>query len=296
MSLIIDKFVSEATKLYTRKVSNEQKLLKTPENVREHRDVPYKNRNGKELLMDIYEPLNTEVPELPLVIYIHGGGLVLGDKMMSRGICLEMARRGFLVFTMNYRLAPSVSVYEQFDDVSAGMDFVGTKIIDFEVNPFRIYLAGDSAGAYLAIYTAALSKSKKMQEAIGHKPTRMAFKAMALFGGMFYTKKQDMIGKYLSTLFYRDAKKNKAMEPYLDPENKEVSGNLPPCLLITSEHDFLRQYSEKLVGYLWKHDIDYHFLYMGDDRKFTHVFPVLHSQDPESQKVIDVVKQWFDKY
>lgn len=293
---LTDVLIMKLSQLMVDKRVRQSKLITPPENVVEYLNIPYTNRKGKELMMDVFQPTDTKDPDLPLIIFVHGGGLVIGDKSGSRVFCHELARRGFLVFTLNYQLIPAVSVYEQFDDISAGMDAVGRKIIDFDVNPFRIYLVAESAGAYLAIYTAALAKSKKMQEAIGHKPTVMSFKAMALIGGMFYTKNNDPVGRILSKHMYRDAKLNKAMEPYLDPENKEVAGNLPPCMLITSEHDFLRKYTEKLIGFLWKYGVDYHYVYMGDDIRFKHCFPVFHPLDPESQKVIDVIKQWFDKY
>lgn len=293
---IVEAILVKVSKLTQRQMVHHARSLVVPENVKEHLDMPYTNRKGNTLLMDVFEPTDTRQPELPLIIFIHGGGLVVGDKSMSRGFCHELARRGFLVFALSYELIPSVSVYDQFDDISAGMDAVGRKIIDFEVNPFRIYLVAESAGAYLAIYTAALSQSRKMQEAIGHKPTNMRFKAMALISGMFYTKNNDVVGRLLSKIIYRDTQQNKAMEPYLDPESKEVAAHLPPVMLITSEHDFLRRYSEKMVGILWKYNVDNHYVYMGDDKRFKHAFPVFHPQDPDSQRVLDMIKQWFDKY
>lgn len=296
LQALIEKLILSASHRITKRDIEHMKSVKAPENILEHLDIAYTNHKGKELLMDVYEPADAEGLDLPLIIYIHGGGLVFGDKVIVRGICHELAQRGFIVFSLNYQLLPAVSVYDQFDDISAGMDVVGKKILEYNVNPFRIYLAAESAGAYLAIYTAALATSKLMQDAIGHAPTKMRFKAIALISGMFYTKNKDMVGRFLSRLMYKDAEKNKAMEPYLDPTHEEVSGHLPPCLLVTSEHDFLRKYTEKLIESLWKYNVDYHYVYMGDDKRFKHAFPVFHPQDPASQKVIDVIKQWFDKY
>ena len=176
MAKLLDKFAVYLSRVYYRSVTKTAEKYPLPDNVREHCDVPYSNRSGKQLQMDIYEPLDGNL-EKPVIIYIHGGGLVIGDKIMSKGFCIELARRGFLVFALNYQLAPIVSVYEQFDDVSAGMDFVGSSIVNFDVNPFRIYLVADSAGAYLSIYTAALAKSRKIQQALGQTPTRMSYKA-----------------------------------------------------------------------------------------------------------------------
>ena len=117
--------------------------------IREHRNIPYKNRNGKQLLMDIFEPIVDKGVELPVIINIHGGGLVMGSKDFSTGFCRQLAHRGYLVCSLEYRLIPDVRVYEQIDDVCAGMDCVGRKLVEFEVDFTRIYIAAESAGASL---------------------------------------------------------------------------------------------------------------------------------------------------
>ena len=153
------------------------------EGLREYRDIPYVNRSGKELLMDIFEPTDTAESELPVIVNVHGGALIEGNKNFSVGFCRQLARRGYLVCSLEYRLIPAVRVYEQFDDVCAGMDCVGRKLVDFNVDFTRIYLAAESAGAYLAAYVAAMKKSEALQKAIGYEPSRMRFKAMALISG-----------------------------------------------------------------------------------------------------------------
>lgn len=137
--------------------------------IKEYRDIPYNNRSGKELLMDIYEPVVEVGTELPVIINIHGGGLIDGNKNLSEGFCRQFAKRGYLVCSLEYRLIPAVRVYEQFDDVCAGMDCIGRKLIEFDVDFTRIYLVAESAGAYLATYVAAMKKSKALQDAIGYE-------------------------------------------------------------------------------------------------------------------------------
>ena len=64
------------------------------EGLREYTDIPYTNRAGKQLFMDILEP---EVPagtELPVIINIHGGGLIDGSKQFSLNFCRQLAKRG----------------------------------------------------------------------------------------------------------------------------------------------------------------------------------------------------------
>ena len=127
--------------------------------IREHRDILYRNRSGKELLMDIFGPEISEGTEYPVIVNIHGGGLIDGNKNLSVGFCRQLAKRGYLVFSLEYRLIPDVRVFEQFDDVYAGMDCVGRKLVDFDVDFTRIYMVAESAGAYLATYVAAMKNS-----------------------------------------------------------------------------------------------------------------------------------------
>ena len=53
--------------------------------IREHRDISYTNRSGKELQMDIFEPIVAPGTELPVIINSHGGALIMGNKDFSVG-------------------------------------------------------------------------------------------------------------------------------------------------------------------------------------------------------------------
>ena len=266
------------------------------EGLKEHRDIPYKNRSGKELLMDIFEPVVDEGVELPVIINIHGGGLIDGNKNLSEGFCRQIAKRGYLVCSLEYRLIPSVRVYEQFDDVCAGMDCIGRKLVDFDVDFTRIYLVAESAGAYLATYVAAMKKSRVLQDAIGYEPTRMIFKAMGLISGMFYTTRRDSLGWFLSRSIYGKDERSKAMAEYTNPEHPEIIYNIPPCYLITSKADMLERYTLDFAGMLWNKSVEHFLRHMGSDPKLIHAFPVLRPDFPESERVIDEIIEWFRKH
>ena len=72
----------------------------SPDGLKEYMDIPYNNRAEKRLFMDILEP---EVPagtELPVIINIHGGGLIDGSKQFSLNFCRQLAKRGYLVCSL----------------------------------------------------------------------------------------------------------------------------------------------------------------------------------------------------
>ena len=264
--------------------------------IREYLDISYKNRSGKELQMDIFEPIVAPGTELPVIINIHGGALIMGNKDFSVGFCRQLAHRGYLVFSLEYRLIPDVRVYEQFDDVCAGMDCVGRKLVDFDVDLTRIYLVAESAGAYLATYVATMKKSKALQDAIGYAPSRMNFKAMGLISGMFYTTRKDATGRFLAKSFYGKDEKSKAMARFTNPEDPEIIYNIPPCYLVTSKADMLERYTLDFAGELGNKGIEHFLRHMGSDPKLIHAFPVLRPDLPESNRVIDEIVDWFKKH
>ena len=75
---------------------------KTPEGVVEELDVAYINRDGVPLAMDIIGPDVTDDVERPVIITIHGGGLVIGDRRLARRFMRELAKAGYLTFSIEY--------------------------------------------------------------------------------------------------------------------------------------------------------------------------------------------------
>ena len=222
--------------------------------------------------------------------------IIRGNKNLSEGFCRQFARRGYLVCSLEYRLIPDVRVYEQFDDVCAGMDCVGRKLVDFEVDFTRIYMVAESAGAYLATYVAAMRNSKLLQTAIGYKPSKMRIKALGLISGMFYTTRKDATGRFLSRSFYGNDARSKRMAKFTNPEHPEIIYNIPPCYLVTSKYDMLERYTLDFAGELGNKGVEHFLRHMGSDPKLIHAFPVLRPDLPESERVIDEIVKWFKKH
>ena len=296
MGLLEDAIINATKKRLNKALDLNDVREISSKGLREYRDISYTNRSGKELLMDIFEPIVSDGTELPVIINIHGGGLIDGNKNLSVGFCRQLAKRGYLVFSLEYRLIPAVRVYEQFDDVCAGMDCVGRKLVDFDVDFTRIYLVAESAGAYLAMYVAAMKKSTVLQKAIGYEPTRMVFRAMGLISGMFYTTRKDSLGWFLSKSIYGKDKRSLAMAEYTNPEHPEIIYNIPPCYLVTSKADMLERYTLDFAGELGNKGVEHYLRHMGSDPKLIHAFPVLKPDLPESERVIDEIVQWFQKH
>ena len=255
---------------------------------------PYMNRDEVPLAMDIFKPVVPKDTELPVIVYIHGGGLVLGDRTMSRPYGRVLASRGYLVFSIEYRLAPRANACEQLDDVCAGMDYIGRRLVDFNVDFTRVFLTAESAGAYLAIYVAAMKNSKKLQDAIGYQPTRMVFKALGLHCGMFYTDRCDPIGWLLEDQFYGDKMLDDNFRQYLDPEHDEILKNLPPVFLTTSRGDFLNNYTLMYHEALKKAGRKSHLAYYGAN-DLGHAFVATAPHKAASIDATDKMVDYFEE-
>jgi len=269
----------------------------SPKTIYEVEDIlnnPYMNREEVPLAMDIFKPVVPEETELPVIVYIHGGGLVMGDHKMARDYGRALASRGYLVFSIEYRLAPRANSCEQLDDVWAGMDYVGRRLVDFNVDFWRMFLTAESAGAFLAIYVAAMKRSVKLQEAIGYEPTRMSFKALGLHGGMYYTDRDDPIGWVLKDQFFGEKVADDNFMQYLDPEHEEIIKNLPPVFMTTSRGDFLNNYSLMYHDAIKKAGRSSHLMYFGDE-DLGHAFAAMEPYRAASIDALDRMTDYFEE-
>ena len=261
--------------------------------VDESLNQPYMNRQEVPLAMDVFKPVTEEGRELPVIVTIHGGGLVMGDRKLSRNFNRILAGHGYLVFSVEYRLAPRANFAQQLDDVCAGMDLIGRELVNYDVDFSRTFLIAESAGAHLATYVTAMRGSKKLQEVIGYKPSKMTFKAVGLICGMFYTQKMDPIGLLLSEQFYGDMENSERFLEYMNPENPEILNNLPPSFLITSRGDFLNNYTLMFHDVLKKEGKKTHLLYYGD-KNLTHAFVATNPTLEKSDEAIHKMLAWFE--
>ncbi len=262
--------------------------------VTEYLNRAYMNKAEVALAMDVFAPKGEEGEELPVIVNIHGGGLVVGDRKMSRAFGHVLASRGYIVFSIEYRLAPRANVSEQLDDVCAGMDAIGRHLVKFDVNYDRIFLTADSAGAYLAIYTAAMKYSKRLQKTIGYEPTHMVFRALGLISGMFYTNLNDPLGFLLSDQFYGSSATSPEFLELMNPEHHEIVRNLPPTFMVTSRGDFLNNYSIMYHKALKEAGKTTKLIYYGE-AELGHAFMSTEPTHPKSIDAIDRMLAWFEE-
>lgn len=116
------------------------------------REVQYCVAGRVPLRMDVYAPRDAAPRPRPLVIYVHGGGFVSGDKNSSvvRAYMAELVGRGFVGASVNYRLAPTFQFPAMLEDVKCAVRYFRANSSAYNIDSGRIGIMGSSAGGQLA--------------------------------------------------------------------------------------------------------------------------------------------------
>lgn len=273
------------------------KTMPFPEGVTEYSNIPYiPNSSDTAHRLDVYRPTVAGSELLPVIIDVHGGGMILGNKEFNRSFCGRLSAMGFLVFSLEFRLVPEVTMYDQFADLSAAFDYIKELVPQYNGNPDCIYAMGDSGGACLLTYTVAMQKSKALADAAGVSPSLLNIRALGLISGMFYTTKFDKIGLFLPKYFYGKDYKKSAFAPYTNPEHPDIVTSLPPCFLITSQDDNLQHYTLNFEKALTKHDVPHSLLNYPKNPKLVHAFCVFEPFMEESIDAVNKMVEFLRKY
>ena len=112
------------------------------------RDIPYAEPKNPRQTLDVYRPAAGK--NLPVVVWVHGGGWRAGDKTEVAGKPLAFTRKGFVFISVNYRFVPDVTMDTIARDVAKSVRWAHDHAAQRGGDPNRMLLMGHSAGAQLA--------------------------------------------------------------------------------------------------------------------------------------------------
>lgn len=114
--------------------------------------------------MDIYEPVGDVLTQRPLMLWVHPGGFILGDKEVDDmvALCDSFARRGYVTASIGYRLgfnplstsSAERAVYRGSQDVRAAIRYLMEYSSVYDIDTNNIFLGGSSAGAIATVHVA----------------------------------------------------------------------------------------------------------------------------------------------
>ncbi len=246
-----------------------------PSGVRAHCDIPY--GTAPEQTLDVYTPLART--NLPVIIDVHGGALIYGNKSLNRRFCYELALCGYAVVSVNYRLVPDVTADCQVRDVMSAMDWTARNIRAYGGDGSAAYLCGDSAGAFLSLAAAACSaRSARRTEGKG-----ITVRGCLFISGLYDLDSSPLMRSLRDFAFFgRERALSRIMSALAE-------WSPPPCYLVTSRGDFLRRQTLDFSGRLTSAGREYCLNYAGKKagkRAYSHIYPVKHPEWEEARAII----------
>lgn len=271
-----------------------------PENVVKVKDVTYLDDGNPYHKFDVFYPEGT-IPEegLPVIIDIHGGGWMYASKDLNEYYCMELANKGYCVFSISYRLVPDVTVYEQIKDCTDALAYINSNMKNYPANKKTVMLTGDSAGGQLALYSTILNNNPDAREIFGTVDTKLTIKCLLLTSPVTYAKSGGWFSIYTKKMWGKDYK-TKAAYNYMDlDEIMVLANNMPPTYFITSSGDTLA-HDQTVNAYNYFVEKGYEceiqdFTDLRDGKKLPHVFSVLDPFDEYGQKAINDALDYYQK-
>ncbi len=194
----------------------------------------------------IYKPEGAG-DDLPVVVFIHGGGFIAGSIDVCAAPCANLAHElGVIVVTPSYRLAPEAPFPAATDDTYAAVCWTAKAIAEYGGDPDQIVVMGDSAGGMLAAVAAQRARDEKgprllaqvlLYPAIDAEADTASRVEYAAGPVLSAAAARGMLSTYLGD-------PSNAASPLASPGRARSLAGLPPALILTAECDPLRDEGE----------------------------------------------------
>lgn len=276
------------------------------------REFCYLNDGDPMHRLNVYRPEGAE-GVLPLIINVHGGAWVYGDKDLNKYYCMYLASQGFCVAGMSYRLMDDVTLKEQAADVVAAISFVCGMSEELGADTDNVMLSGDSAGGHLSSLALALMRDPALAEVYGVEAPKCNVRCLVM---------SHPVGEVHSVMLGKDLKPSpfgSGIQRVFDkilfgrhPKRNPVFGHsafseysagviFPPVMIVGCERDVYARHSMQLAGAfrnMVREGRCERFLFdfvkaQDETRKLRHVYNIVHYEWEESKRVNDLSLAFF---
>ncbi|WP_251553426.1 alpha/beta hydrolase [Neobacillus muris] len=186
--------------------------------------------------MDIYTPIDGGQQSRPVIIYVHGGGWMHGDKSNVAEKPDFFTNKGYAFISVNYQLSPRVTYKEMAKDISRAIYWIYHHAHHYQINMAKINLMGHSAGGHLV----ALIGTDSYYLASAGLPLQVINSIVNLDGPVDLTEFIPRNNAYMEV--FGDNKENWA---HASPVTYVSNKNLPPILLVGKDKKSFTAYAEK---------------------------------------------------
>lgn len=199
----------------------------------------------------------TAATNMPVIVFFHGGGWVLGNIASHDTVCRNLAKASeFTVISVEYRLAPEHKYPAALEDAFAATKYISEHADEFEVDAEKLVIAGDSAGGNLAAAVALKARDEGgpriAKQILIYPVVEPNFMTKSYFDcaeghGLTRTTMQWFWEQYITD--------GAADRGYVCLANADANG-LPAAMVITAEYDVLRDEGENYAARLKDAGVD----------------------------------------
>ncbi len=228
-------------------------LQPAPDEVAEARDATIPGPGGP-LRLRLYRGLGVpEAATLPALLYLHGGGWVIGDLDSHDGVCRRLANLAACrVIAVDYRLAPEHPFPAAVDDAAAALAWVAGNAGSLGVDSARIAVGGDSAGGNLAAVLAIMGRDGAAPASVFQMLLYPAVD-LAMASGSYARVTAGVPLTAATMRYFVDyyaPEASQRLDWRASPLRAERLAGTPPALVLTVAHDPLadegRAYADRL--------------------------------------------------
>jgi acetyl esterase/lipase len=217
---------------------------KTPkEKVLVERNVEYRRVAGKRLRLDVYRPASAGTRR-PVVLQIHGGAWVIGDKR-EQGVPLlrHLVSHGWVGFNVNYRLSPGATYPDPLVDLKAALAWIRARADEYGIDPDFVVVTGGSAGGHLTAMMALTANDASLQPGFEHADTSVQA-AVPFYGVYDFTNRNGTMSREFLSWIAEPL----VIKAFLDDEPEKfraaspldhVRPDAPPFLVVHGDKDTL---------------------------------------------------------
>jgi acetyl esterase/lipase len=211
--------------------------------VRLHSQISYGDA-GKRNLLDIYHPQQPREGGFPVLLQVHGGAWMIGEKeQQAKPLMYHLAERGWLCVAINYRLSPRAAFPAHIIDVKKSIAWVREHIAEYGGNPDFIAITGGSAGGHLSALAALTPNLAEWQP--GFESADTTVQAAIPFYGVYDFTDRHVIRPEMSMekmvadrVMQCTLEENRALWELGSPIS-HISDQAPPMFVIQGSHDSL---------------------------------------------------------
>ena len=213
------------------------------EGVRKHSHISYGD-SGKRNLLDIYHPQQSREGGFPVLLQVHGGAWMIGEKeQQALPLMYHMSQRGWLCVAINYRLSPKAAFPAHIIDVKKAIAWIREHIAEYGGNPDYIAITGGSAGGHLSALAALTPNREEWQPGFENVDTTV--QAAVPFYGVFdfldrfnIRAKMSMEQMMADKVLQCSRQENPQLWSSVSPLD-HISADAPPMFVVQGTHDSL---------------------------------------------------------